>query len=162
MKHEPRWPVFIAVLSCAALNWLLPASMSAGPGHWIVAATFVLGLGTLLTVTYGPEWVHLSLAYAMHGVVTIALAVALGKLITSLVTKQGRAEEVLASAGAIWGMNVLVFASGYWRIDGGGPKGRRLHKSYKEGAFLFPQATMSEEAKKMMNVGNWHPHFIDY
>jgi len=98
----------------------------------------------------------------MHGVVTIALAVALGKLITSLVTKQGRAEEVLASAGAIWGMNVLVFASWYWRIDGGGPKGRRLHKSYKEGAFLFPQATMSEEAKKMMNVGNWHPHFIDY
>ena len=162
MKHEPRWPVLVAVLCCGVLNWWLPDSMSAGPGWLIVLLTLVLGIGSMLTVGRGPEWFHLTLAYAMQVVVTASLAYALSSLVKDLIAHRGKPEEILGTAASIWGMNVLVFATWYWRMDGGGPSGRHQHESYREGAFLFPQATLSAETKRMMNTGNWHPQFIDY
>lgn len=162
MKHEPRWPVLVAVLCCGGLNWLLPDSMSAGPGWLVVLLTLVLGVGSMMTVDHGTAWFHLFLAYAMQAVVTGALAYALRSLVSDLIAHRGKPEDILVSAVSIWAMNVLVFATWYWRMDGGGPSGRRRHESYREGAFLFPQATLSPETKKVMNVGNWHPQFIDY
>ena len=116
----------------------------------------------MVTVDFGPELLHLFLAYAMQGVVTVSLAYALASLIIHLVAHQGAPTDILISAVSIWAMNVLVFATWYWRMDGGGPSGRRRHESYREGAFLFPQATLSPEAKRMMNSANWHPQFMDY
>ena len=162
MKHEPRWPVLVAVLCCGVLNWWLPVSMSAGPGWLVFVLTLVLGVGSMATVDHGPEWFHFVLAYGMQAVVTTSLAYSLAALVKNLIDHKGKPEEILMSAVSIWGMNVLVFATWYWRMDGGGPSGRRRHATYREGAFLFPQATLTPETKQRMNVGNWHPQFIDY
>ena len=66
-------------------------------------------------------------------------------------------DSLLRSAGAVWISNVLVFASIYWRLDGGGPHVRRRHPRHVlDGAFLFPQMTLPGGAE------HWRPTFIDY
>lgn len=66
-------------------------------------------------------------------------------------------DSLLRAAGAVWMSNVLVFASIYWRLDGGGPHARR-HDAHQvlDGAFLFPQMTVPG------GPGDWRPTFIDY
>ena len=69
---------------------------------------------------------------------------------------------LLRSAGALWIANVLVFAAWYWRLDAGGPSQRDLRESHTDGAFLFPQMTLTPELRKEMGEDQWSPHFMDY
>jgi len=68
----------------------------------------------------------------------------------------------LGSAAAIWVSNFLVFASWYWRLDGGGPHLRARAPGHSDGAFLFPQMTMHPDAKIAAGEEEWQPHFVDY
>jgi uncharacterized membrane protein len=61
---------------------------------------------------------------------------------------------LLTAALGIWWSNVLIFASWYWRLDGGGPNARDRRKSHDSGAFLFPQMQMQDQS--------WKPGFVDY
>ncbi len=54
-------------------------------------------------------------------------------------------------------VNILVFASWYWRLDAGGPNQRDLRDSHEDGAFLFPQMITPWDSDK-----NWRPGFVDY
>ncbi|WP_031500194.1 DUF1345 domain-containing protein [Bryobacter aggregatus] len=161
LAHEPRWPVLLALISCGGLNLLLPDSISAGPGWVVVALAATLGVGSMMTADHNGK-LHLFFAYGTQSVVTIALGAAVASLLHDILTRQGKAQDLLQSAVAIWFMNILVFATWYWRLDAGGPSRRRRHHSYREGAFLFPQATLSKEIKENLNIGNWHPQFMDY
>lgn len=161
IEREPRWPVLLAILSCGGLNWLLPESISAGPGWIVVALAGVLGLCSMLTVGRN-ETVHLIFAYGTQAVVTLSLAFAVVTLLTDVLAHKAKAEDLLQGAAGIWALNVLVFATWYWRLDAGGPVQRRQHHTYREGAFLFPQATLSKEARETMEIDNWHPQFLDY
>jgi hypothetical protein len=69
---------------------------------------------------------------------------------------------LLRAATALWIGNVLVFASWYWRLDAGGPHQRDLQESHTDGAFLFPQMTLSPEFRKEMGEDDWKPGFMDY
>jgi uncharacterized membrane protein len=71
-------------------------------------------------------------------------------------------EELLASAAALWATNILVFALWYWRLDAGGPHSRDRRQEHTDGAFLFPQMTLSPPAKREMGEQNWSPNFFDY
>jgi hypothetical protein len=57
---------------------------------------------------------------------------------------------------------MLVFASWYWRLDGGGPNERDRRGIHTDGAFLFPQMMMDNELRKKMGEDRWSPGFIDY
>jgi hypothetical protein len=70
--------------------------------------------------------------------------------------------ELLLSATALWFTNILVFALWYWRLDAGGPHGRDSRLGHPEGAFLFPQMTMSPETKAAADQVAWSPNFLDY
>jgi hypothetical protein len=61
---------------------------------------------------------------------------------------------LLRAAIGRWTSNILVFASWYWRLDGGEPNARDRRKSHDWGAFLFPQM--------QMRVQQWKPGFVDY
>ena len=161
IEREPRWPVLLAILSCGALNWLLPESMSAGPGWVVVALAGVQGVCSLLTVD-GSEKLHLIFAYGTQVVVTLSLAFAVYTLLSDVLAKKVLGSVLLQGAIGIWSLNVLVFATWYWRLDAGGPVQRRRHHSYREGAFLFPQATLSKDARELLEIHNWHPQFLDY
>ena len=58
--------------------------------------------------------------------------------------------------------NILVFASWYWRLDGGGPNVRDKREAHVDGAFLFPQMMMDPDLKKQMGEDSWSPGFVDY
>ncbi len=161
IQHEPRWPVLIAILCCGGLNWLLPESMSAGPGWIVVALAGVLGVCSMLTVD-GNETLHFVFAYSTQAVVTVSLAFAVYALVEGVLNKTAVGPDLLRAAASIWGLNVLVFATWYWRLDAGGPIHRRKHHSYRQGAFLFPQATLTPETRQMLEITNWHPQFLDY
>ena len=63
---------------------------------------------------------------------------------------------MLRSAAALWITNILVFASWYWRLDAGGPREREQRGVHTDGAFLFPQMTLDQQAKQRQcakNVG---------
>jgi len=52
---------------------------------------------------------------------------------------------------------VLVLAPGRR-----GPHQRDLRESHTDGAFLFPQMTLSHALRKEMGEDQWSPNFVDY
>jgi uncharacterized membrane protein len=81
----------------------------------------------------------------------------LALLVTALPAGVETSEELLRSAGSLWLVNILIFASWYWRLDAGGPGRRDQRKGHTEGAFLFPQMTMPQQQEQ-----GWAPNFVDY
>jgi hypothetical protein len=98
----------------------------------------------------------------MVAVVTAELAYALWMLIGDLTAHRGSPADLLQAALVIWSMNIVVFASWYWRLDAGGPHQRSRQHVYFGGAFLFPQLTLPAEARKAAGLEGWRPRFVDY
>jgi uncharacterized membrane protein len=95
-------------------------------------------------------------------VVTIALIASVVLLVKTLPVHVESPVRLLRSAGALWVTNILVFALWYWRLDAGGPHKRDLMLGHEDGAFLFPQMTMHQDAKKKAGEEHWSPTFVDY
>jgi uncharacterized membrane protein len=86
----------------------------------------------------------------------------LGRLVAALPSRRQTPLALLESAAVLWIVNILVFASWYWRLDGGGPTARELRGTHTDGAFLFPQMTLTPETKSEMGEETWTPAFVDY
>jgi hypothetical protein len=154
---EPQWPGLMAVLAAAVLSWMMPLSLSPGPGWVPVVAVGILALVSLLL----PRW-HDELGYAKAAIATFSLTYALVALVRDLVNHHGDPKDLLSGALLIWSMNVLVFASWYWRLDEGGPQGRSKREVYCGGAFLFPQVSLPGETRESIGATDWRPRFVDY
>ena len=85
-----------------------------------------------------------------------------GLLVSALPKHKEGPQELLLSAGSLWITNILVFALWYWRLDAGGPHQRDKRPGHTEGAFLFPQMTMSRDALEEAGLRDWSPNFADY
>ncbi len=156
-ESEPHWPGMVALFAAASLNIFLPPSLAAGPG-WMGA--LLVGILASLTLML-PGW-HRPLGHATTAVVTLELAFALARLISDLAEHRGVPLELLQGALILWSMNVVVFASWYWRLDAGGPHHRSRRGVYFGGAFLFPQLTLSAGARAEAGAERWQPTFVDY
>jgi len=80
------------------------------------------------------------------------------RLIVALVrgTATERSTELLLCGGAVWAVNVIVFALWYWELDRGGPADRaNAVRPYPD--LLFSQMTSPELAPP-----DWEPFFFDY
>ena len=66
------------------------------------------------------------------------------------------ANVLLASGGAVWLSNVIVFGLWYWDLDRGGAAAR-ARGSGPGPAFVFPEMTSPEYARP-----GWYPRFLDY
>ena len=66
------------------------------------------------------------------------------------------ANVLLASGGAIWLSNVIVFGLWYWDLDRGGAAARARGSDHQP-AFVFP-----EMANAQYVAPGWYPKFIDY
>jgi hypothetical protein len=144
----------MAVLSVGGLYWVLPESLSPGPG-WLALAV-VAPLSIVGTVLHRRRKFVLNqiVGYTLLGIITAAMIGALTLLIEALLDHKAAPRDLLRSAVALWISNILVFASWYWRLDAGGPNQRELRGEHIEGAFLFPQMTLDDRA--------WMPGFVDY
>jgi uncharacterized membrane protein len=151
---EPRWPAIIAMIAIVGVRYALPPALSVGP-DWVLAPV----VGTLLALNVvlhrlGKDQANQTLGYILLITVTADMIASLTLLIARLPAHRETPRELLTAAAGIWSSNVLVFASWYWRLDGGGPNARDRRKRHDSGAFLFPQMQMRDQ--------EWKPGFVDY
>ena len=151
-RIEPRWPAVLA----------LPEPLSAGPGWLLLAVVGVLLIPTVWARYRGLDRMNQTLGYILTSVVTADMVWSLYSLLAALPSHKESPQDLLRSAAALWITNILVFASWYWRLDAGGPRARELRGVHTDGAFLFPQMTLDQQAKRNMGEQCWSPNFVDY
>jgi hypothetical protein len=161
-KRELRWPAMIALLAIGGLRFALPESLSAGP-EWLLLVVVAVFMIPLVWARYrGMDTLNKILGYVLTSAVTLDMLWSLYLLIAALPSHKEAPQDLLRSAAALWLANILVFASWYWRLDAGGPRERELRGVHTDGAFLFPQMTLDQQAKHEMGEQCWSPGFVDY
>lgn len=159
---EPRWPAVIAVLAVGGLYTALPNQLTFGP-HWLFPSLVVaLLIPGVVSHHTGRHRLNAILGFAVEGLLTAGLIISVILLVGALPTHMETPLQLLVSAASLWITNILVFALWYWRLDAGGPNQRDKRAGYCDGAFLFPQMTMTEEALKEAGQEDWSPNFVDY
>ena len=159
---EPRWPAFIAIIAVGGLYAALPEALTMGPRWLFPAIVLVFLIPTIASHHTGRHRLNTIFGFAVDGVLTVGLIISVVLLISALPTRQETPQALLLSAASLWMTNILVFALWYWRLDAGGPHQRDTRAAHANGAFLFPQMTMSEAALKQAGQQDWSPDFIDY
>ncbi len=159
---EPRWPAMLALLCVGGLRLAMPEALSLGPNWLLLAIVAVLLVPTTLARRRGSHGVNQVLGYVLAGVVTVDMVWSLYRLVEALPLHTEMPRDLLRSAAALWFTNILVFASWYWRLDAGGPHAREVDGVRSKGAFLFPQMTLSLEARRELCEPDWRPGFVDY
>lgn len=161
-RLEPRWPAMLALLAVGGLRLALPESLSVGPGWLLITVVGVLLVPTTWARHSGLDNLNKILGYVLTSIVTLDMIWSLGLLVAALPSHKELPQDLLRSASALWITNILVFASWYWRLDAGGPRARELRGVHTDGAFLFPQMTLNQQAKRDMGEQCWSPGFVDY
>lgn len=157
---EPRWLAGVVVIGLAGIYAALPDSlMIVSPWGFfaVIVAMLILAVATHYLKYHR---INQILGFAESGFVTLGLIASVALLISGLPSHREQPLELLSSAAALWVTNILVFALWYWRLDAGGPHGRDKRRSHEEGAFLFPQMTLSADSP--VSQPNWKPNFLDY
>src|SRR6185295_15250884 len=159
---EPRWPAMIAALAVGGLYTALPEELTFGPRWLIPSIMITLLIPTVISHWMGNHRINIIFGFSVSGILTLGLILSLILLIQALPEHKESPESLLLSAASLWITNILVFALWYWRLDAGGPYQRDKSPGHTDGAFLFPQMTMSEQALRDAGIENWSPEFIDY
>ena len=144
------------------LHLALPESLSIGPNWLLLVVVSVLLIPTVWTRRVGSHRANQILGHLLSSIVTLDMIWSLFLLLAALPSRRESPYDLLRSAAALWITNILVFASWYWRLDAGGPRARELQGPHTDGAFLFPQMTLSPPAKQEMGEADWSPRFMDY
>jgi hypothetical protein len=156
---DAHWPPIVSFLAIGVLYLAVPPRLSPGPNWLLLAVLACLLIAGVHLHKGGYELSLDRLRWLLSAVITLALIWSLGKLIAGLSAHRDTPAELFRSAAALWAVNVLVFASWYWKLDAGGPHQRAMRGAHTEGAFLFPQ--MSADIKDSRNR-TWRPGFVDY
>lgn len=153
----------MGLLGTAGLYAALPSSLLIGGPRWLVPALVgVLLIPAEVAHHSGRHALNQVLGYVLNSTLTLAMIASLARLIKALLAQELCPPELLGAAAALWAANILIFASWYWRLDGGGPHERAREPGHSDGAFLFPQMTMDASAKRAAGEHNWEPNFVDY
>ena len=159
---EPRWPAVIAILAVGGLYMALPDSLTFGPNWLFPSLVLALLIPTNISYHTGRHRLNAILGFAVDGVLTVGLIISVTLLVDALPAGKEAPQQLLLSAASLWITNILVFALWYWRLDAGGPYQRDKRPGHSEGAFLFPQMTMSKQALREAGQPDWSPNFVDY
>jgi hypothetical protein len=162
IRLEPRWPAMVALVAAGGLRLALPSYLSLGPDWILLVMVVVLVIPTMWTHYRGLNTLNRVLGYIVTSIVTADMILSLWLLVAALPSHKQAPAEMLRSAAALWITNIIVFASWYWRLDAGGPRARELRGVHTDGAFLFPQMMLDQQAKREMGEECWSPGFVDY
>jgi len=160
--REPRWHATVAIFAVGGLRLALPRELAIGPDWLFLVVVGALALFNVIAALYDRHKLATFLGYLVVAIVTADMTWSLCLLVAALPAHRETPLALLRSAAALWITNILVFASWYWRLDAGGPYARGLRDEHTDGAFLFPQMTLSQEAQVAMGEDQWSPGFIDY
>ncbi len=158
-----RWPALIASLATGVLFYAMPESLTIGPDWLLLVLIAALMIPTSLAHRTGRVTLNTVFGYSVLGVITLSVVSSLVLLVLRLPAHKETPVELLRAAAALWVANILVFASWYWHLDGGGgPNARDKEGVHRDGAFLFPQMMMDPALRQQMGEDTWSPGFIDY
>jgi hypothetical protein len=161
-KVESRWPAVVAALATGVLFYAMPDSLTVGPGWLLLVVVTALIIPSSLSHRAGRVDLNQIFGYSILVVITLAVLSSLILLVMRLPGHKETPIELLRAAAALWIANLLVFASWYWRLDGGGPNKRDERGVHTDGAFLFPQMIMDPDLRRHMGEDTWSPGFVDY
>lgn len=160
---ETRWPMALAVLAAGALRIPLPPQLRDGDARWgflvvLVALLAVLVVGDPGRIDRNSTWLRV-MTGTLIGLISAVNATAAARLVAGIINAEKFSTDaniLLASGGAIWLSNVIIFGLWYWDLDRGGAAAR-ARGSGPRPAFVFPEMTNAEY------VGpDWYPKFVDY
>lgn len=158
---ESRWPASLAIVVAVALQLFLPSSLAPRP-RWLLPTLELALLVGLIVANPGRidrrSRALRSSMITLIALVSIANASSAVRLVMDLLhgTEGQDAGALLATAGAIWLTNVIVFALWYWELDRGGPASRAAG-THQHPDFVFPQMQAGDLASP-----DWEPRFVDY
>lgn len=159
---EPRWPALVAAMAVGIVYYAVPRQLTVGPPWLLLVVTGVLFAATFFFHRVRRVELNERFGYAGMAVITLALMTSLSRLIIRPPGHTDQPVELLRAAAEIWVSNILVFASWYWRLDGGGPNERDQRGAHTDGAFLFPRMSMDQGQKRQMGEESWSQGFVDY
>jgi uncharacterized membrane protein len=151
---EPRWPAIVGMAAIIGMLVALPPDLSLEPDRVLAPVLGLLLVASIILHGTGHDRANQVLGYILLSLVTADMIASVVLLIVRLPAHRETPRQLLGAAVGIWSSNVLVFASWYWRLDGGGPNLRDRRKSHDSGAFFFPQMQMRKQ--------DWKPGFVDY
>jgi hypothetical protein len=157
---ETRWPMAVAVLAAGGLRAALPSQLRNGDARWAFIAVLlgVLIIGDPGRIDRDSTWLRV-MTGTLIGLISAVNASAAIRLVAGIIRGVGfstNANVLLASGGAIWLSNVIIFGLWYWDLDRGGAAARARSSGHPP-AFVFPEMTYAEY------VGpGWYPKFLDY
>ena len=162
-RHEPRWPVALAILAVILLMALLPQAIRLLP-LWV---TYVLGTAVFVPVagvgltSAQPGWLRTERAVVLL-FFAVSMVLILANLVNLVYAMVHRSAEItgvqlLASSIGAWTINILVFSLLYWQLDRGGPEARVNHVG-RRADWLFPQESAPEEVVP----AGWGATYVDY
>ena len=156
--------MLIAIGAVGLLNDALPSALVMGQKRLLTIVVVALLIPALIVHQRGNSKLAKILSFIALSVATLSMAGSLVLLVQGMANHAQALTptQLLFSACLLWVSNVLIFASWYWKLDGGGPGERERHGSHQDGAFLFPQMTLDPEARLKMGEHQWSPGFIDY
>jgi hypothetical protein len=161
-RLEPRWHAMVAIFAVGGLRLALPRELAVGPDWLFLIVVGALAVLYLLAAQLDKHKLSSFFGYLVLAVVTADMAWSLCLLVAALPQHKESSLALLQSACELWITNIIVFASWYWRLDAGGPYAREQRGEHTDGAFLFPQMVLSQEAQVAMGEDQWSPGFIDY
>ena len=130
VRVESRWPPVITVLVVLTLIQLLPGRYRVAP-PWVPIALTLAMLTTMVAVIVAKDkrrWIVIERAsiftFAVFAVALVYLS--LWRLLSAIIyhTEHILPTTLLASAVALWLVNIAVSGLVYWQMDRGGPEGR--------------------------------------
>jgi hypothetical protein len=161
-RPEPRWPAILAILAAAALHFALPPAMRFGP-PWLLSGLVLVFVMLAWTGRHaGRQRLNAMSGFVILFLLTAGLLYGITFLVVGLIQHSENAHELLRSAAVLWVTNILVFATGYWRLDAGGPNERERRRTHTQGAFLFPQMALCLGGGDLSHLETWRPGFVDY
>ena len=160
---ESRWPMALAVLAAGGLRAALPPELRNGDARWafivvVVVLLAILVIGDPGRIDRESRWLRV-LTGSLIGLITAVNATAAVRLVAGIIGAakfSTDANVLLASGGAIWLSNVIVFGLWYWDLDRGGAAARARGSDHQP-AFVFPEMSNPQYVSP-----GWYPKFIDY
>ncbi|MBT0566234.1 hypothetical protein KIK15_05555 [Williamsia sp. CHRR-6] len=159
--EEPRWAASVAVVAVIGLQLALPAHLHLVSRYLL--PTIEAGLLVTLIVANPLRQDRHSRSFRALGLTLIAVAslanaYSAAQLIADIVNARHQLTPVqlLATGGAVYVTNIIIFGLWYWELDRGGPAARAAGE-HAHPDFLFPQMTTPDLAPV-----DWEPTFTDY
>jgi len=149
----------IALIVAIALELFLDKTLVVGPKFLIAGLELLLVFGIGLTEPHRETRISRArrdVSLALIALISLANATSMALVARDLISGSAVAgKTLLASAGAIFITNIIMFSLWYWELDSPGLTGIRKHDSRPK--FDFPQM----ESILPENKG-WEPTYTDY